>query len=176
MIIILFLFLVVERVETFKGRKLSRDVPMTLTVDTITRAALLRPPSVVVSDHDLCQEEGETFVTLDDLDAEYNQTHQRRRLSDCSTCSSLSFSELDFNVNTPGEEEVDEPCNKVSLSHFTCLKFMKGNSFRAGTSDSLARQKTHMWKDTFQNLNVFSDLLFVRKVKSLRYGIGTSLF
>jgi len=34
--------------------------------------SLLRPPSVVVSDHDLVGSGEERWLTLDDLDAEYN--------------------------------------------------------------------------------------------------------
>ncbi|CAG7837512.1 unnamed protein product [Allacma fusca] len=74
---------------------------------------LLRPPSVVVSDHDLCPDGGETFLTLDDLDAEF--ISNRRRLSDCSTCSTLSLNEPDYYATSlPEEEPPDEVVKKVS--------------------------------------------------------------
>ena len=75
---------------------------------------LLRPPSVVVSDHDLNLDS--EFITLDDLDAEFNrsQISMGRRLSDCSTCSSLSFSDPDFMTIQQEEEVVDEVGQKVS--------------------------------------------------------------
>lgn len=81
---------------------------------------LLRPPSVVISDHDLCQEEGETYITLEELDAEFNQQKNRRRFSDCSTCSSLSFSESDLTALSNEEESEEAAVNRVSgaMKHF----------------------------------------------------------
>lgn len=76
---------------------------------------LLRPPSVVISDHDLCQEEGETFITLEELDAEFSeQQQQRRRFSDCSTCSSLSFSESDLTALSNEDDSEETAVNRVS--------------------------------------------------------------
>lgn len=89
------------------------------------RGQLLRPPSVVVSDHDLGPEGGDmSFITLDEIDAAYNQSqNMRRRLSDCSTCSSLSFSDSDFMLNSdmlqPEDEEEPDGSKKVrnQLTH-----------------------------------------------------------
>lgn len=82
------------------------------------RSGLLRPPSVVVSDHDLCPEGGDnmTFITLDEIDAAYLQNqNMRRRLSDCSTCSSFSLSDSDFTLNLqPEDEEELDSAKKVS--------------------------------------------------------------
>jgi 1D-myo-inositol-triphosphate 3-kinase len=61
-----------------------------------------------VSDHDLYPE-GQTFITLDEIDAEFDkQQFMRRRLSDCSTCSSLSFSDLEYATGVPQPEVEDE--------------------------------------------------------------------
>lgn len=102
-----------------------------MTLSAETRVTLLRPPSVVVSDHDLCQHGEETYLTLEDLDFDFNQYHHRRRLSDASTCSSLSFSELDFHIGPPpGEEEADTEesgCSKVIkiFSYYYCISKYK---------------------------------------------------
>lgn len=84
---------------------------------------LLRPPSVVISDHDLCQEEGEKYITLEELDAEFSSQHSRRRFSDCSTCSSLSFSESDLTALSNEEESEEAAVQRVSISlNFVCNK------------------------------------------------------
>jgi len=88
---------------------------------------LLRPPSVVISDHDL-HRDGEHFITLDELEAAFQKTH-RRRLSDCSTCSSTSFAESEFQFcSTPPNEEdfedEDPTTPKVSIKKvFFCYKY-----------------------------------------------------
>lgn len=73
-------------------------------------SAVLRPPSVVVSDHDLSPG-GDTFVTFDELNEAYNISHfgsMNRRLSDCSTCSSLSFDGVYGTTETESHEEIEE--------------------------------------------------------------------
>jgi len=77
----------------------------------------LRPPSVVVSDHDLCPGGEASFITLDEIDAEFNQSSRsRRRISDCSTCSSISFSEMDFSLSTLPQEDEEDGKRKVNLN------------------------------------------------------------
>jgi hypothetical protein len=100
------------------------ETSMTLLADT--RLMLLRPPSVVVSDHDRCQLGETTYLTLEDLDNDFNQYHHRRRLSDSSTCSSLSFSELDFHMGGPeedseGAEESGGGCSNKVINYFILL-------------------------------------------------------
>lgn len=92
-----------------------------------TDGKLLRPPSVVISDHDVCQEEGERFITLEELDAEFSEQQQfRRRFSDCSTCSSLSFSESDL-TQLSNEEEAEEAAavQRVSKSSKFFIHFVR---------------------------------------------------
>lgn len=101
-----------HRSRSAVSNKLSPDLeelPIAAFSQAQSRVALLRPPSVVVSDHDLCQHGEQTYLTLEDMDADFNQYHHRRRFSDASDCSSLSFSELDFHIGpSPGDEDLDD--------------------------------------------------------------------
>lgn len=101
----------------------SSSVPVTPTTPVsgfgpLADVKLLRPPSVVISDHDLCLEEGETFITLEELDAEFSVQQHRRRFSDCSTCSSLSFSESDLTALSNEEESEEAAVQRVRKTIF----------------------------------------------------------
>lgn len=114
------------------------------------RVSLLRPPSVVVSDHDLCAHGGEeVYLTLEDLERQSQYQH-RRRLSDASTCS--SFSELDFQLGPPPEEDTDgdEPGKvRTPLLLLTIGQFLGCAMCHAVRANSVSSSFLGLWLHSY---------------------------